>query len=148
MTVSTTASNACNAVIFLDNAVGALTDIQGSSVKLSPEFKNVTGQWEPFGAGWKYVLECGREWKVTIDVVNSTTATEAWPLVRDWWFGARGARSIRWQNPDGAAGSDQFDGECKLDTLTTDMESGKAEPTMWSVSLLGHGPLIHNIIGS
>jgi hypothetical protein len=149
MTTTTTAANACNAVIWLDSSAGAPTNIQGSSTKVTMGLKNDLGEYKVFADRWKYREQCGADWSVTLEVVYSTTASEGFTLLKDWFFsGSATTRSVRIQMPDGSTGSDQYDGEMLLETLDWDMAADEAGPVIVTAGLLPNGALTHNVIGS
>lgn len=148
MATTTTAKNACSARIWLDNASAALTEVSGSSAKITLALKSDIGEFKVFDDAWRYRLECGRDWEFGMDVIYSTTADEAFDLLRDWWFGARGSRSVRIDMPDSSTGSDRYTGEVFIEALEWEMASDEAGPVMVSATFKPTGAITHQQIGS
>ena len=115
MAQTTTAVNACDAAVWLDDAAGVQRDISGSSNVVTINFDNDIGEVQTFGSNWKIRLECGQDASFEIVAVYSTTTNEAVDILKNWFFGTRGDRSLSIYIPDKDVGSDHYSAEVKLD---------------------------------
>ena len=151
MATTTTATNACSAVVSVDSGAGVLTNVSGSSASASMTLNTELGEYKVFGDQWKYRLACAQDSEVSIDVIYTTTADEGFDILRDWWFDATGyatARTVRIDMPDSTAGSDRYTAEMLLESLSWDMPAGEAGPVMVSAALKPNGNMDHTEIGS
>jgi hypothetical protein len=148
MPQTTTAQNACDVFVWLDNGAGALTDIRGSSTSCELSPTTNIGEFRTFGSRWLGRLACGSDMTITLDVVYTTTADEGYDILRDWWTGVNyaTARSIRVQVPDNAG--EQFDAEVFLQDFTLPLDPSEPGPIMVSATLLPTGNIVHSTIGS
>jgi len=139
MALTTTAWNACDAVVQLDNSSGNLIDISGSSNSVEIDFKNDIGDYKVFGTKWKGRLACGKDATIKIKIVASKSAAEAMKASLDWFFNTSNSRSIRIQAPDATSGSDQYDAEVVLESFSIPMPADNASPVMCELNLLPNG---------
>ena len=75
MAETTTAVNACDVEIWVDNSSGTPTDLSGSSNAVSMTVNVETGQYRVFSNRWKKSLECGKDLTMTVNAVYTTSAT-------------------------------------------------------------------------
>lgn len=115
MSQTTTAVNACDVAVWLDDAAGILRDISGSSNVVTINFDNDLGEVQTFGSNWKIRLECGQDASFEIVAIYTTTTNEAVDILKNWFFGTRGDRSLSIYIPDKDVGSDHYSAEVKLD---------------------------------
>jgi len=151
MPQTTTAINACVARVYLDNAAGTLTDISGSSAKVTMNLTIEEGNVRTLEGVWPLRRTCKKDAAISIDVVYTTTADEGFDLLRDWFFNAatyNTARSIRLDLPDSSAGSDRYQGEVLLTNLTWDTDAAAAQPIVATANLLPANDLTHSVIAS
>lgn len=146
MAKTTTAVNACNAAMALDSAAGAATSITGSSNKVSIALTQELGEYVVFQDKWKSRLECSKDVTYTLQVVYSTTADEGFDLLRDWFYTASpGARTLTVYIPDKNVGSDRYQGEVRLASLTWDTDRGEAGPILATAELVADGTQTHSM---
>lgn len=145
---STTAANACDVFLFLDDGAGALTEITGNANTANLSLNTEVGGYSVFGYRWEKKLACGSSGELTIDIVYDEDADSGYDIVRDWYFGGdyATARSLRIQVPDNAG--EQFDFEVMLSSLELPLDRGEAGPIMVSVTLPIDGDIVHSTIGS
>lgn len=150
MTQTTSAINSCDAQINLDNSAGTLTNISGSSSKVSPSFETMEGVARTLDGSWPIRLLCKRDATFSLSIVYSTTADEGMDLLLDWWFGAayNAGRSMRLDLPDATAGSDRFQGEVKLINFSWDVDAEEAGPILVEAEVKIHGELTRTAIAS
>jgi hypothetical protein len=139
MPQTTTAINACDAAIWLDNAAGTLIDISGSSNSINMDFDNELGMLRNFGSRWPIRLECGKDATFALTAVYTEAATEAVNILKNWFFNTPGNRTLKVYLPDKNVGSDVYSGEFRLEKLSIPAESGKADPIMVSATLRPNG---------
>jgi len=102
-----------------------------------------------FGDKWPGRLECGKDASFTFNVVYSTTATEAWGLLRAWFFAASpGARSMDLSVPDATAGSDRFAGEVRLNGFNFTSDPSDPKAIMVTFSVVPDGEITRSTIAS
>ena len=136
MPQTTQAANACDAEIFLDNAGGVLQDISGSSNQISFTWNNALGEFNTFGAPWRALQECGKAIDVTLNAVYSLPAAEAVAILLDWWYAIpSGRRTLEVNMPDNNVGSDHFEGEYRLESLSATMDPGDPGATIVTANL-------------
>ena len=133
MAQTTTAINACDASLWLDDDDGVLQDISGSTNLLDANFDNELGAYVTFQEKWPRRLECGQDATFTVTGVYSTAADEIKDLVLTWYFGTRGDRSFAFYLPDKDVGSDYFLCEVKLENHR--IAPSRAEPGAIAITL-------------
>ena len=136
MPQTTEAVNACDAEVFLDNAAGALQDISGSSNQVSFTWNNSIGEFNTFGAPWRALQECGKAIDVTLNAVYSLPEAEATAILLDWWYAVpSGRRTLEVNMPDNNVGSDHFEGEYRLESLSATMDPGDPSATIVTANM-------------
>ena len=144
MTQTTTAVNACDVSIWLDNAAGTPTDISGSSNEVTLDFSMNVGELRNFQSRWPLRLMCGKDAKFALVVTYTTASDEAVDILRDWFFQSDPApRTLAVYIPDKNVGSDKYSGECVMDSLSIPAKSGEGTPIAVSASFLPNGEWSH-----
>lgn len=144
MAQSTTAINACDASIWLDDDANTLQDISGSSNSVDINFDHDLGQYITFQSKWPNRLECGKDASFSIQAVYSTASDEAWDLLKQWYFATSpGERSLNIYLPDKNVGSDKFSCEARIENLSFTMTGGEADPIIVTATLLPSGAVAH-----
>lgn len=140
MALTTTAWTACDAVISLDNGAGNLIDISGSSNSVDIDLKNDIGEFKNFGTKWRGRIACGKDATIKLKITASKATAEAMKTSLAWFFSdTNTSRSIRIQTPDATTGSDQFDAEVVLESLSIPLAADDAKPVMCELNLLPNG---------
>jgi len=149
MATTSTAVNACNASLWLDDVSGTPRDISGSSNSIDVSLDHNLGEVLSFGSKWPKRLECGKDATVTIEVIYSETASEGWDVLKDWYFAtAPGARTLTFYIPDKNVGSDKFETQARLESLSWTADRGEAGPIMVSATLRPDGELTHSDVAT
>ena len=141
MAQTTTAVNACDVAIWLDNASGTQQDISGSTNTASMAFTNQLGAVRNFGTRWMIRLECGKDATFNISAVYSTAQNEAIDILKNWYFNNPGDRTLTIYIPDKNVGSDVYECEARLENLNIPVEAGSADPIVVTASLKPNGPV-------
>jgi len=145
MAVTTTDKNACSAGIWLDNAAGTPVDISGSSTSFDYTFTQELGDWQAFQNKWRQRLECGKDGAFTLNVVYSTTATEGYQIINTWFFTDNpGARTLTWYVPDKNVGSNKYQAEVRLQSMSVTLDPSDAGPIILTAELLPDGEITHS----
>ena len=140
MAQTTTAVNACDAAIWLDNAGGTLKDISGSSNNVDMNFDIDIGEFKSFASKWKARITCGKDAEFTIAAVYSTTTNESLDILKNWFFAAApGSRTLKVYLPDKNVGSDVYSGEFVLSNLKIPADGSKADFIMVEATLKPDG---------
>ena|SRR3990167_329280 len=138
MSQTTTARNACDARLYLDNASGVLIDISGSTNNVKIGLTNDVGDFKAFSSQWRGRLTCGKDAKVSLVIIFSTAAAEAYQLLKGWWTGG-GDRTFQVDIPEDAVGNDRYSGEFILNSLDLPLASDDAKPIAVTAELLPNG---------
>lgn len=141
MPLTTTAVNACDVKIWLDDEVGTLKDISGSSNTCSMEFTNQLGAVRAFGTRWSTRLECGKDATINLSIIYSTASDEAADIVKQWFFTYPGKRTIKIYIPDKDPGADVYTGEVRLENMPVKVEASSADPIVMSCNLKPDGAI-------
>lgn len=140
MAATTTAINACDAVIQLDDDLGALQDISGSSNNAELGFTQEVGEYQVFGGGWVKRLACARDATLSLSLVYTTATDEAMDVLKDWFFSNPGTkRTCQIDVPDSTSGNDRYSGEFYLVSLDIPLDVEEAGPIMCSAELAPDG---------
>ncbi|MDZ4768355.1 MAG: hypothetical protein SGJ24_04440 [Chloroflexota bacterium] len=149
MPSTSTAINACNVKVQIDNAAGTLVDVSGSANRVNLEFSQELGSYRVFGNKWMKRLACAKDATLQLDVVYSTQANEGLDLLRDWFFSAASSgtpRTIRMMLPDDVVGGDDYQGEFIISSLSIPMDASEAGPITVSAELMPDGEVTHGTL--
>jgi len=142
MAQTTTAVNACDVEIALDNDGGVLTDISGSTNRISLDFAVNRGEANTFEGDYPISKTCGKTCSGTMTVLWSTTGDEGWDLVKGWYHVYNGAsRTLRIDVPSNAGGNDRIQGEFLLEGYSFELASGEAGPILVEANIYGDGTI-------
>ena len=131
MAQTTTAVNACNAVIKIDNAAGTATDISGEANQVVIRFRNRYNQWKHYDSDHQTRLLIGQEIQLSLTVLYSTTSDEGLDILRDWCTGTltgTDARTVTVYVPDDSEGSDYYEAEMVPINWSKGLGAEAAEP--------------------
>lgn len=137
MAQTTTAVNACNAVIKVDKSNGAATDVSGSANVVRMRFRNRYSQWKHYDSDKQTRVLIGQELQADITVLYSTTDDEGLDILRDWCTGAltgTDARTLTVYIPDDGEGSDYYQAEVVPINWGTGLEAKEGGPVEVNVS--------------
>ena len=149
MPQTTTAVNACDVSVWLDDSTNTLRDISGSSNNIEMNFDHEVESFVTFQSKWPARLECGKDASYTLSVIYSETANEGFDILKDWYFATSpGKRTCRVYIPDKNVGSDRFSGEFRLDSLSWSADRSSAGPIMVSATLLPDGEVTHSDVAT
>ena len=140
MAKTTTAVNACDVSIWLDDVLGTARDISGSSNSFDVTLEQVIAQFTVFGDHWPSTLCCGRSGSITVNVWYTTAANEAVDILKNWYFGADPVpcelRTLSWYIPDKNVGSDYYTTEVRLASASFSPSRDEAGPIAVTLELL------------
>jgi hypothetical protein len=148
MAQSTTAYNACDVSVWVDDDTGTLTDVSGSSNSIGANFVNELGTWRSFQEKWSARLECAKDGTITLNVVSSTAAGEAWAIFTEWYFVSGGSRTFSWYEPDKNVGSHYFTGEYKVESMDSTADNTDANAKIVTVILKPDGAISHSTVAT
>lgn len=149
MAQTTTAQNACDVVISLDDDGGSLVDVSGNANQLDWTFTVGVGEWWNFGFPWPKRLTCSLDGSASLIVTYSTAADEGYRIIADWFENSQGAaRTFRWDTPDTSAGSHRIQGEWVLQDFAASLVAGEGGPITVTATLLTDGPQVFSTIAS
>jgi hypothetical protein len=143
---TTTAVNACDCVIELENAASAMVDISGSSNKVSLQFGKNFGEFKPFGSAYPVRLTCGKDMDGNLDIVWTTAVQEGRDIAEQWFFETDDVRTLRVSVPDNSVGSIQYSGPVICESYPLDLESNNADPVMISLPVKAAGEWTRTVI--
>lgn len=137
MAISNTPVSAIDCVVKLDDALGNLVDISGSSNSVEISFEDGVAEWRPFGTRWKRRIMVGKDGSFSLDFAYTTTDNEAKDLLTEWQLtDAPVARTIEVYIPDDSPGSDLYTAEVVLSDLQFSADASADEIIMGSATLL------------
>ncbi len=148
MAQTTTAVNACDVVIRLDDENGILKDISGSSNEIKMKFMTKNGDLQTFGGNMPVRLSCGKDADFSLIAVYTLALEEARDLINEWYFGTGGLRTLQVNIPDSSVGSDRYFGEVILDSFDFTASSGDASPIKLTAALKPSGDWNYVKLGS
>lgn len=149
MAQTTTEVNACDAVIQLDDETGVLVDISGSSNTASINLTNDISETTVFGGNWKLTGCCKSAATFAVNAVYTTAANEAKDIFVDWQFTYHCAkRTLQINIPDNEIGSDRYQSEVLLESLSIPIDSGDATPILIAASMRNSGAVAHTVVAT
>jgi hypothetical protein len=142
MPETTSAINACNVALHLDNSSGVPVDISGSANRVEPQFSQQIGEYQVFGGAWLKRLVCKKDATLNLQIVYSTAANEGWKILKDWWQNHNDEpRTVRFMVPEEEIGADDFSGEFLISTMNAPFDGTQAGPVLVALTLLQTGGL-------
>lgn len=150
MAQTTTAVNACDVVIKLDDENGLPQDVSGSSNEIKMSFMKKTGELQTFGGDFPVRLACGRDAEFSLVGVYTLAINEIRDLINEWYFGTDtpALRTLEVNIPDNSPGSDRYYGEVVLDSFDFTASSGDASPLKLNATLKPSGAWHYVKLGS
>lgn len=148
MPATTTAVNACDVDVRLDNTSGILTDISGSSNEISLDFKVNIGEFKVFGSQWFQRLACGKDASIELKVIYTQAADEGFDIIRDWFFSSsiNVPRTLQVTIPNGNNGADRYTVEVLLESFNVPAKADEAGPIMVAISLKPSGTITYAVV--
>lgn len=149
MPATSTAKNACNAVIKVDNGAGVLADISGSMNEVNVNLDNKLGEVKVFGSDFPRRLACGRDAALDTRFVYSGSDAESAYILLDWWQNHHeDARTMEFYLPDENPGADKISGEFMLENLRLPGKADDANPILGTASFKPDGDVTWAVQGS
>lgn len=147
MAVSSTAFNACNAKIYLDNSAGTYVDVSGYANKIDLELSQEIGEFDVFGTSYKQRIRgCKKDGKASMEVVMDKDTNGAFRLLKDWYQNGSGARRIQVSAPDEAVGDDRWWGYFLLKSLSWSFSATEANAVMVKAELVPSGGILYETV--
>jgi hypothetical protein len=146
MAATTTAFTACDWVVELDDDLGALTDISGSTSTVDVNFDNKIGEFRVFGTEWMTRVQCGKDASFKIKGIATTGASEIRELIEEWFFDGTGARTLTLSSPSDAAGGVSYTAEVLLKSFKFSGDAASADPVMYDIELTPTGAVNRAVI--
>lgn len=113
MAQSTTAINACNAVIEIDDNGGTPVNLSGSTNNVNLSLSKALGEGFTFEGAWAFVLECKKKGSLDLEAIYTTASNEARDLL-ETWFENGGNRTVTVYPNGKTNGERQYSGEFKI----------------------------------
>lgn len=149
MAQTTTAVNACDASVFLDDVAGDPRDIAGSSNNVELNFDHEVEAYVTYQSKWPKRLECGKDAQFTLHVIYTEAANEGFDILKDWYFAAApGPRTLHVYIPDKNVGSDHYSCEARIKSLAFSADRATAAPIMVTAVLLPDGEVSHTDVAT
>lgn len=149
MTQTTTAVNACDVVISIDNSGGTLTDISGSSNQCSLDIGRNVAEVFTFSGDWSIKKSCKSSVTVAVQVLYSTTADEGRDLLEDWIFDSPTTdKTVQIDVPDSSVGSTRYAGEFTIESYSVPLAASEAGVIICSANLSNSGTVTRSTIAS
>jgi hypothetical protein len=148
MALTSSAVNACGVVVKLDNVDSVLADISGSSNEVSMDFSNKLGEVKAFGSQWPVRLQCGKDASIKLNVIYTQSDDEGLTILREWYFGNTGAKTLQVDIPNSDVGGDRYTMEVLIEKMSVPTKADEAGPIMVSCDLKPTGVVTCTVIGS
>jgi hypothetical protein len=149
MAQTTTAVNACDVVISIDNSGGTLTDISGSSNQCSMDIARNVAEVYTFSGDWAIKKSCKSSVTVAVQVLYSTTADEGRDLLEDWIFDSPTTdKTVQIDVPDSSVGSTRYSGEFTIESYSVPLAASEAGVIICSANLSNSGTVTRSTIAS
>ena len=144
MPLTTSAQSWCDASVWLDDATGTPRNISGSTNQVSLDLDHPLGEVYAFGTVWPTRIECGKDATINLDVLYTMTANEGKDILLAWFFATTpGNRTFTFYAPSKNVGSDKFECEAKIESLSLSGQAGSSDPCMVSAVLRPSGEMTH-----
>jgi hypothetical protein len=149
MAQTTTAVNACDVVIKIDNSAGTLTDISGSSNQCSLDISRNVAEAYTFNGDWAIKKSCKGAVTVAVQVLYTTTADEGRDLLEDWVFDSpTTTKTVQIDVPDSSVGSTRYAGEFVIESYSVPLSASEAGVIVCSANLSNSGAVTRTTIAS
>lgn len=129
-----TAVNACGCLVKLDNEIGILCDISGSTNEATIKLERELGDYNTFNDDQTYYLECKESADVELTAIYTTEHNGSVDILAQWWE-MKGARTIQIYIPQGVKGWHKWQGEAICESLEFPLKSDDAKPIMVKAAL-------------
>ena len=131
---------ACNVTLAIDNNLGALVQVEGSTNQASLAMSRQVGEANTFEGDWSIKKGCKKAVSISLSGLFSRIDAESMNIMKDWFFNSSGtSRSIQLDVPDSAVGSDRYTGEVIIENLNLPLSANDAAPIAWSATLSNDG---------
>ena len=147
MPATTTAVNACDAVIRLQNP-GGPANISGSSNEVNIDLLNALGMVYVFGNKYPIRRECKKDAAVNMKIIYTQEDQEALTILRDWYYVTGGSKVFQVDVPDDAVGGDRYEFELYLEKASIPLKTDDAAPILVSLDMKPTGEFTCTVIGS
>jgi len=137
---TTTAINACNVLIMLDDGSGTPVDISGSANNASLEFTRQVGSGFTFDGDYPIRIECKKDATLSLDVMYTIIETEGRELLEDW-FANGGRRTVSIYPYGQDTGNRYYSGEWRIESLSIPLQADSSDPIVVSCSLIPDGAI-------
>lgn len=140
MPETTTAVNACDATVLLDDNTGHLVDISGSTNRVEFQVTVENADYKVFGGAWLKRLTCKKDATINFQAVYTTAPREAKALLLEWLNNSpQTPRTLRVLFPDDSIGADDFQAEVFISSMNIPIDGTQAGPVMIAATLLQSG---------
>ena len=149
MSATSTAFNACDASIWLDDDTGTPRDCSGSMNRVGMNFDHKLGEYEVYQDRCTYRLECGKDASFELVVVDTTLATEASEIIQTWYHATNpGVRTLTIYLPDKNVGSRKYQCEARIEHYDLTPDRGEPGPIIVSATLRPHGCVTYTTVAT
>lgn len=150
MAQTTTHINACDVRIYIDNALGTLTDVSGSTSEASLSLTRSLGSLTTFEGEWDIVTSCKISGSISLTAVYSTSQIEARAIIEGWMFnddGGAKSRDVLLEVPY-TIGGVAYSGKAVIETYELPLSASSADPIAISAQLRTDGTWSRTTISS
>ena len=140
MAQTTTALNACNNVIEIDDAGGTPQDVSGSTSKFDANFDKQLGEAYTFEGTDPIRLTCKRNATFNISAMYTRDGTEARALIESW-YQTGGLRTVSLYPEGQVNGARFYQGEFHLKSFKFSGDASDANPMMMDCEIVPSGAI-------
>lgn len=139
-TLTSTVIVATDVQIWIDDASGTPQDMSGSSTSVEITLENGVGEWRNFSSPWMRRKVVGKSGSFALNCVYTTAADEASYLMKNWELGGDDdARTITVYVPTKNVGSDVYQAEVVLGSVSFTLDAEADDVVRMSADLMSHG---------
>jgi hypothetical protein len=151
MPQTTSYANACDIVLKVDDKLGFLRDVSGSSNTASLSLQRTLGELVTFSGEWSITTSCKISGTIALGAVYSTDNLEAREIMEEWiWRDGGGApiRTVQINVPDDNTGSIRYQGEATIESYELPLDASSADPIAITAQLRTSGTWTRAVIAS
>lgn len=138
MTQTTTAINACNVKIFVDDADGNPQDVSGSSNQSSLGFSRQMGSAFTFDGDYPIRIECKKDASLEISALYTRQDGEARDIFESWYEDG-GRRTVTIYPYGQDTGNRYYTGEWRLEELNIPLDGSDPNPVVLTITCVPDG---------
>lgn len=130
-------------VISIDNAAGTPTTVSSQVYEVEISEERATGVFHTMDTLYSDAVQGGIKYTMTMGIYKTTSATEAYKLLKARLISALGALTVTCDTPDSSTGSERATGEWRFTGFTpsTKRTAGSGDPETVQAKFVNSGQI-------